>query len=62
MDFDTRFESDLRELERSVGPRNKYVVAHCFLKKLRRPQENESQVITGAMNKFEYQALRGSTV
>ena len=52
-DFDTRFESGLRELEAAVGTLNQVLVAHLFLKKLRLPGDKESQVITGAFNKYQ---------
>ena len=60
MDFDTRFESALRELENAIGAINAVLVAHLFLKKLRLPGDKESQVTTGALNKYEYAALRDS--
>ncbi len=60
LDFDARFESALRETEHAVGILNPTLKAHLFLKKLKLPGDKESQVITGAMNKYQYEALRDS--
>ena len=62
-EFDTKFESRTRELEEVVGVQLPPLLkAHYFLKKLGLPPEKESQIITGALNRYEYEALRDSAM
>ena len=60
MDFNTRFESALKELEGAIGKANPFLVAHWYLKKLSVSNDKTSQIITGALNKYEYEQLRDS--
>ena len=52
----------MRDLERLIGELNPNLRAHYFLKKLRVGGDKESQVITGAGNRYEYESLRESAV
>ena len=61
-DFDTRFEAKLVEVEALIGKLNPFLRAHYFLRKLDVGGAIESQIITGAMNKYEYEALRDSAI
>ena len=61
-DFDTDFESALRDLETLIGAVNPSLVAHFFLKGMRLPGDKQSQVITGALNQYNYDKLRDSAV
>ena len=61
-DFDTRFESKMKELEGLIGDFNKNLKAHYFLRKLKVGGERETLVIAGAGNKYEYEALRESAI
>eukprot|EP00971_Amphidinium_carterae_P153136 3035488-Amphidinium_carterae.2 len=61
-DYDSRFETRVRELEERIGPMNVSMKAHYFLRKLCVSGDKESQVITGASNVFKYEALRDSAV
>ena len=50
-DFDTRFESKLKEVETVMGKTDEYQLASDFLRALRLPGPVQSQVITGAGNR-----------
>ena len=57
-DLDTRFESKLKEVETVMGKTNEYQLANDFLRALRLPGPVQSEVITGAGNRYNYDALR----
>eukprot|EP00971_Amphidinium_carterae_P327486 6458882-Amphidinium_carterae.1 len=61
-DWNSRFESRLREVEEYTGSMNPNVVAFYYLKKLSVPASVESQIVTGASNKYEYDALSRSAL
>ena len=61
-DFDTDYESALNDLETLIGVVNPFLKAHFFLKGLRLPGVQKSQVITGALNTYNYEKLRDSAV
>ena len=60
MDFNTRFESSIKELESSIGATNAFLVAHWYLEKINVSSDKRSHIITGALNKYDYEALRAS--
>ncbi|CAK0860314.1 unnamed protein product, partial [Prorocentrum cordatum] len=61
LDFETRCETKIRELEKAMGePLTKHLKAHYFLKKLRVGGDKESQNIAGVGKKLGCEKLRGS--
>ena len=61
-EYDGRFQQQLYRVEAIIGALNPVMKAHIFLKKARLPPEKQSQITSGAPNKYEYEALRDSTL
>ena len=57
-DFDTRFIILLRRFEAVAGQVNPLIEAHVFLRKPNLSAEKQSQIVSAAMSRYEYEPLR----
>ena len=61
-DYDTRFNILLRRFEAVAGQVNLLIRAHVFLRKANLSSEKQSQIVSAAMSRYEYQPLRDATL
>ena len=54
-EYDMRFTNLLARFEGVAGKVNPVIKAHVFLKRARLPAQVESQVVSAALNKYEYE-------
>ena len=59
-EYDSLFRKHLARVECIVGPMGLVMKAHVFLGEANLPADKESKVVSGALNQYEYEALRGS--
>ena len=57
-DNDTRFNILLRRFEAVAGQVNPLIKAHVFLRKANLSAEKQSQIVSAAMSRYEYEPLR----
>ena len=57
-DNDTRFNVLLRRFEAVAGQVNPLIKAHVFLRKANLSAEKQSQIVSAAMSRYEYEPLR----
>ena len=60
MDYDTRFDILLRRFEPVAGQVNPLIEAHVFLRNFNLSAEKQSQIVSAAMSRCEYEPLRDS--
>ena len=61
-DYDTRFNILLRRFESVAGQVKLLIKAHVFLRKANLSSEKQSQIVSAAMSRYEYQPLRDATL
>ena len=57
-DYHTRFNILLRRFEAVAGPVNPSIKAHVLLRKATLSAEKQSQIVSTAMSRYEYEPLR----
>ena len=61
-DFNLRFDKELGLAEQAAGQLTPTWKAHLYLKKLLVPEDKESLILTGALGKYTFEALRASAM
>ena len=62
LDYNTRFDAELWQVEQATGPMNATWVAHLYLEKMKLRDDKVSQVLSGAHGRFDVDALRCSAL
>ena len=57
-DYDTRFNILLRRFEAVAGQANPLIKAHVFLRKANLSAEKQSQIVSAAVSRYEYEPRR----
>ena len=57
-DYDPRFNTLLRRFEAVAGQVNPLIKAHVFLRKANLSAETQSQIVSAALSRYEYEPLR----
>ena len=61
-DYNTRFSFLLRRFEAAAGQVNPLIQAHVFLRKANLSAAKQSQIVSAAMSRYEYEPLRDAVL